>query len=132
MLLVLFFLFKMLFNLLFKFEISIIFRQYAFNGYLLLMLIEGNSESFTYFFMYDCRELYQLNFWQKLFNLLTVFLFAIFFTLIIATFFMLKASYGKNAKSLFDNCNGTLRGSTNLLIQRSLLNFGLGSVHLMA
>ena len=132
MLLVLFFLFKMLFNLLFKFEASIIFRQYAFNGYLLLMLIEGNSQSFTYFFMYDCRELYQLNFWQKLFNLLTVFLFAIFFTLLISTFFMFKASYDKNAKYFYDNCSNTVQGSTNLLIQRGLLNFGLGSVHLMA
>ncbi len=82
--------------------------------------------------MYDCRELYQLNFWQKIFNLFTVFLYAIFFALLIASFFMFKATYGKNTKYFYDNCNDKLRGSNNLLIQRSLLNFGLGSVHLMA
>lgn len=34
-----FFLFRFLFYLLFKFEISLLFREYAFNGYLLLMLV---------------------------------------------------------------------------------------------
>lgn len=63
---------------------------------------------------------------------MTIIFYAVFIAQLIAGFFLIKASYDKHAKYFYDNCSNTLKGSTHLLIESGLLNFGLGTVHFMA
>ncbi len=81
--------------------------------------------------MYDSKQTTQLNFEQKVMNILTIVLFMIFMAQLIAGFFIIKSNYDRHAKYFYDNCSNTLSGSTHLLIEYGLLNFLLGSMHIM-
>lgn len=80
------------------------------------MLFEGNVESFSYLFMFDSLEIKGSTFREKLVNTFTIVIFAIFVAHIIGGFFLIKSTYDRYAKYLYDNCSNTLSGSVVLLI----------------
>ncbi len=82
-------------------------------------------------FMFDIKNMVQVTFGQKLLNIVTLVVFMLFITQLIAGFFIIKSSYDKHAKYFYDNCSNTLKGSVSLLVEYGLLNFCLGSVHLL-
>lgn len=95
------------------------------------MLIEGNSESFSYLFMYDSMALNETNFKEKALNVFTLFLFMFFIMQLVAGFFIIKSYYEKKAKYFYDNSATTLTGTISLLIENSFLNFCLGVAHIV-
>lgn len=131
LLVVIFFLLKLLRYLTKNWYIYKIFEVYAFNWYLMFMFLEGNCEEFTYLFVFDCIKMTDRSSSEKIVSCVTILLFGVFVMLLVAGFFIIKAHYKANSKFFFDNCNTTVHGCINLLIEYSLLNFLLGSVHLL-
>jgi hypothetical protein len=94
------------------------------------MLVEGNAEEFSYLFFFDCLKLHGNTFQEKFINVMTILIFIVFMTQLIAGFFLIKSFYDQHAKYFYDNCSNTLEGSTHLLIEYGLLNFMLGTAHI--
>jgi hypothetical protein len=124
-----FFLMRFLFKLCFNFEISLLFRQYSFYAYLVLMLIEGNIEEFSYLFISELFTLFSFSFTDKISQVLMIGFFFFFIFAILSSYLIFKSTFNKLAKYFYDNCDTSIFGTVYLTITNGIFNFCLGSAH---
>ncbi len=126
-----FFILRTFFKMTSNYKISVLLREYAFKMFIICMLIEGNLESFSYFFTFDCVNLNSFNFWQKALNLLTLILFAAFLTYIIVWYVLVKLVQRQNSNHFFSNYHTNNQALISITLESSVLNFSLGACHVL-
>jgi hypothetical protein len=52
---------KIMFHILFSYEVSKYLRLYSFNAYVFFIIIDGNVDYFSYWFGSDCKKLIHFN-----------------------------------------------------------------------
>ncbi len=122
---------KILFKAFFNYRISLIIREYSFNLFLFVMLMEGNLESFAYFLMYDLRELNSLDYFEKRMSILTVLVSVLFFLYIFLSYFIIKIVEKDNARYFFDNYHTNNYSIALMSSQMNVFSFFLGMCHIM-
>ena len=124
-----FFIGNLVFQLLFKYRISLLFRSFTMVGLLYLSVMEGKIEVYTFQFI---SEMLFLNFDGLLKKLLLggmVFFYFIFFILSCTSMCIFLFLYGKKAKYLFDNCKPCLKSASFCLFHSGFLSIFLGLAH---
>ncbi len=107
---------KIAFYLLRNYRISVIIREYAFNSYFLMMIMQGKIIYFTYLFVSDILLMGRATWYYQfyfIFLLVSCFLFLAF---LISNQFLVLASYKKNCKYFFENVFGNLNGAIYLVL----------------
>lgn len=107
-----------------------ILGQFSLTAYLLLMLLEGNIESFSYYFTSDATKLFSFNPVSKSLNISSITIFAILWFIIFVGYFLAPYLYKRKSKYIFDNCRVALQCSRYLFVEKCLLNFALGVSHM--
>ena len=131
MVFIIFFGLKCAFNLIKKYRISLLLREYSFNALLLVMLFQGNIQLFSYHFMFDSTKLISHTFQQKMMNLATILFFWLTIVYAFSGIFLIRYSYQKNTKHFLENYENSLKGVFTYFFQNGLINFLLGTAHLM-
>jgi hypothetical protein len=119
------------FYLLFEYKASSLIREYAFKLFIVCLLMEGNHESFSYYFIFDVTHLGSKSHLQKGINCLTVLFFAMFFSYLTCWFFAIKMTQKKEAKHFFSNLRSNLKVWIHVTIECGLLNFCLAACHIL-
>lgn len=127
----LFILLRACFFLFSNYKISNFLKEYAFKLFLLAMIMEGNLESFSYFFIFDCINLQQSSTFQRNINLLTILFFFFFFSYIVVWYLIIKIAEGKDAKYFFVNYHLNLESFAHVSFESNLMNFCLAASHLI-
>jgi hypothetical protein len=122
---------KILFKVFFNNWISLLIREYSFNLFIFVMLMEGNLESFAYFLMYDLRELNSLDYFQKKISVLTVFFSVLFFWYTFLYYFIIKIVEKDNARYFFDNYHTNNYSMALMSSQINVFSYFLGMCHIM-
>lgn len=124
-----FFLFHILFRLLQKWSISLIFRPYAFYATLLFALLEGNIESNTFYCFKELQTLFSFSFQHKLLNLMTLFVLFILFFFCFGFCLFLKFCYQRKTKFMIKAENSTFPSVLSVSFDRGMIIFVLGAIH---
>jgi hypothetical protein len=127
-----FFLGKLLHKLFRKCRLSL-FSEFALKSYLILILLEGNSESFAYFLMSDLLTLFARQTKMKVISLASVmFLFVLISLLLVAPFILRYLHQKKRKLEFYDKSKNSFRGALYFMVEFGLFNLLLGSVHVLA
>ncbi len=108
--LLMFFIFRILFFLFFKYKFSSFLRAYSLAGFLILMILEGNVSFFAYLFVFDIGFFYSLDFNHELLNVLTLIAFFLYFTFLSSSSIIFFIQYKKLAEHLFNNVHPHFQG----------------------
>jgi hypothetical protein len=96
------------------------------------MLLDGNIQNFSYYFVADFTSLSSQESKIKIFNILTIFVGFLFFFTIFSLYFLIKLLSNSNkshSKYLLDNSNISLGGCAYLMVWNILRNFFVGAIH---
>lgn len=99
------------FKLLFRYRISMLFRQYSLFGYIFCVFLDGKVEIMTFFFLSEVLLLASSSFLQRFKVALIVFAYFLIFTFVIGSMLFFKAIYGKLVKHIYENCRNPLSSS---------------------
>jgi len=124
-----FILFRLSFNILFNYPISILFRKFDFLAFLILLLFDGNIQQFTFYMTSEWQHLFYKNFAQKTIKIFIALFGWLMIMLSVAFFFMCYSSYKKLNRILMDNNRNRLSGVCFLTLQIFFKNFYLGFLH---
>lgn len=94
----------LLFRALFNHRISIYLRKYSFYGIFLLIVYEGNVESFTFFFFNECKNLFSANFYHKMANVFMIYFFFLLVVFSVGGLVFFYYHYRKMAKYFMEDC----------------------------
>jgi hypothetical protein len=103
LIIVTFFIFRIIFFIFIKCKFSALFRSYSFTGFLFIMIIEGNVSYFAYLFISDLTFLYTLDYDHSLLNAAVIALFFVHFLFLICNSLMFLAFYNKLSMYLYNN-----------------------------
>jgi hypothetical protein len=99
----------------------------------MLILLEGNSESFAYFLMSDLLTLFARRTQMKVISLASVMLLFVLISLLLVTPFILRYLHQKKRKlQFYDKSKNSFRGALYFMVEFGLFNLLLGSVHVLA
>ena len=88
--------FRKVFNLLFNYKISILFRRFYFTPCVLIqMLVETNLAFFTYLIFKQIGVAFSFQFTDKIFLALSILIFGIFLVFSLCSYFIGNQIYGK-------------------------------------
>lgn len=102
-------------------------RPFNFNLYFFVLLIEGNYQCFCYYFTSDLKTFFFFNKFMKIYNLIIIFTFYIFITILFAGVFIGVWHYSK-IKWITLQTN-KLKKCAYFLINTGIFNFTLGTIH---
>lgn len=91
----------LLFKLLFRFRISMLFRQYSLFGYFLCVFFDGKIEIMTFYFLSEALLLVSSSFLHKFKVVIIVFSYFLIFTFAVGSMLFLKAIYGRLLKYIY-------------------------------
>ncbi len=115
----------------FKYKISHFFQEYSFKLFFIVMLMEGNLESFSYYFIFDCLNLHHHNPFQKCLNFLTLFCFFCFCWYVASWYFIIKVTEKEDSKYFFGNYHSNFISMLHLTFESNMLNLCLGACHIL-
>ena len=126
-----FIIFRFFFHLTSKYKISLLFREYDFNIFFTIMLMEGNLESFTYFIVYDCLQMGGKEHASKIIHFATIFIGFFFFVYVFAAFFLIQILLRSKSKHILTDFKINVNSLLVATMQNGLLSFALGSIHIL-
>ena len=100
-----------LFKLLFRYRISMLFRQYSLFGYIFCVFLDGKVEIMTFYFLSEALLLVSSSFVQKIKVVAIIFAYFLIFTFAVGSMLLFKAIYGKLLKYIYENCRNPLYSS---------------------
>lgn len=89
---------RTLFYLFFNYRLSIIFREFSFWPYFIIMILDGNLQYLTYLMSFEVNNFFSPDFINKMALCISVCLYYILFVFSISVYFILKNFYGKSVK----------------------------------
>jgi hypothetical protein len=117
---------RAIFRLLDRYRLSILLRPFSLMGCLLIALLAGKIEVFTFHFLSEALSLISANFWHKLQTACIIFAYFTVFLFAVASMLLFRAIYGKTLKYMFDICkypHSSYMFTTFLLVFDVLLGF---------
>ena len=121
--------FRFIFFLLFKFNISIFFRKYSFWPTLIVLLLDGNLQISAYLTFFEIKWLFTSNTVHKALTVWVIINFFFMLLFSVACYFIFKYLYNGLAKYFYENTSVSSIGALYLLAQIGLRNILLGFVH---
>lgn len=100
-----------LFKLLFRYRISMLFRQYSLLGYVFCVFLDGKIEIMTFYFLSEALLLVSSSFLQKIKVVAIVLAYFLIFTFAVGSMMLFKVIYGKLLKYIYENCRNPLSSS---------------------
>ena len=121
--------FYLAFNLTFHWKISKIFRKYSFFGILIIMVMEGNIEQFTFYLLGELTIFFSACFTHRIVNIFIVFFFYLVFTTGFAIFIFFKICYKKHLNKFIENSKANWVGMIGYTIDRGVICIIFGAAH---
>lgn len=100
---------RLLFRLLFRYRISVIFRPYSFWPFIVFLAMEGNLQVITFYACSVFRFCFFRNFSQKFKSGLSFFILYFLILFAVAGHFFVFSSFGRLSKYFADNVKPSLR-----------------------
>lgn len=120
---------RFLFFLLFRFRISVLFREFSFWPYLAIILMEGNLQFASYLVAFEFRWMFATTLANKLMTSWLVCVFYLILAFSVGSYFLFRYVYGELAKYFFDNSVNSTQGAFYLMVNGGLRNILLGFAH---
>lgn len=107
-------------------------KDFALKSYFILILFEGNTESFTYFLFSDLTTLFYSSLLMKVTNLASIiFLFGLLFVLLSIPFILRYTHAADRKIEFYDKSKNSFKGATYFMIEFGMFNIFLGSAHIL-
>ena len=124
-----FILLALLFHLTQRFPFSLLYRKYSFYGLLVLLMIEGNVEEFTFCLVRDLQLLMNFSFRNKIYNFIMLQFFYFIILGSTCTFVVYHFQYKKNIKYLVETKRKDFYGVLSSTIDRTMICLAFGFMH---
>ena len=95
----------------------------------MVMLFDGNIQSFSYNLMFDSCNLMSFNPKEKILNGSALLMFWVIIMYMASGIFLLLYFYRNSANYFYENYKRSLPGLFMLFFHKGFMNFALGSVH---
>ena len=92
------------FRLLFRWRVSVLFRQYSLLGCFLFMFLDGKIEVVTFYFASELLLLVSGSFGQKAKTVVILGAYFLIFFMAVGGMLLFRAKYKRLIKYVFDNC----------------------------
>jgi hypothetical protein len=120
---------RMLFFLLFKYRISIFFRQYSFWPYLVVILLDGNLQFASFLVGFELKWLFAHSISNKILTIWLLIIFFFIFTFSIGSYFFFRYFYDGLAKYFMESMGNSNSAAFYMLIHYGVRNILSGFLH---